>query len=434
MNTTMKTVVASFAFLLGCSQANAQHLWWNLEGENNASCLYGQITVLATAPGIYYCGSNWHPGEPAGGYCGIQHNGQKERRTIFSIWDTTNELHPKTTEADARTVFNRFGGEGEGGHTHMILDWKVGETFQYFVHKEPGKSKDTTDARYYIHDDASGKWRHLATINSPNGGHKSVSTLGGGMNSFLENFTGRNKGVPKVALYRLWLGQSVDKLKSLTRTQGDGTWGQLNDSYFLAEGDSGKLDAVFHELESKYGKPTYGGKGKSLEPISSKPVPTDVLKALENLPRADMVQDQSDEPRDGKMFIIRSVLSRKLLAIEKGSRDEGSKAIQDASLESRVSWKLEKAGDTFRIVNTSNGLVLSAPDGQSVLQTKANQSPNQLWSFIKSGNAYHIRSKPSGEVLDVSGGSTEDGAAVITYSLNLNYSPNQLWMLSEAKN
>ena len=94
-----------------CPNLLAQHLWWNLEGQRDATCLYGEITVLATAPGIYYCGANWHPGEPAGGYCGIQHNGIRERRTIFSIWDTSPQLHPTTTEADPRTIFNRFGGE-----------------------------------------------------------------------------------------------------------------------------------------------------------------------------------------------------------------------------------------------------------------------------------------------------------------------------------
>jgi hypothetical protein len=46
--------------------------------------------------------------------------GIRERRTIFSIWDTSPQLHPTTTEADPRAIFNRFGGEGEVGHTHML--------------------------------------------------------------------------------------------------------------------------------------------------------------------------------------------------------------------------------------------------------------------------------------------------------------------------
>jgi hypothetical protein len=73
--------------LFAAGQARAQHLWWNLEGQGEATCVYGEITVLATQPETYYCGANWHPGEPAGGYCGVQHNSAAERRTIFSIWD-----------------------------------------------------------------------------------------------------------------------------------------------------------------------------------------------------------------------------------------------------------------------------------------------------------------------------------------------------------
>jgi len=278
--------LAVVVFFLIAAKAQAQHLWWNLEHEPNAVCLYGEITVLATHPAIYYCGANWHPGEAAGGYCGIQDNSLTERRTIFSIWDTSPELHPQITAADPQTRFGRFGGEGEGGHTHMLWNWKTGETFQFFVQKLPGEKTNTTDTRYYLYDLVSHKWRHSATISSPNGGKPSVATLGGGLNSFLENFLGTSKDVPKLALYRLWLGSSVDTLKGLTRATGDGTWGQLHDAYFLAEGDPAKLDAVFLEQESKFGKPVFGQKGKILAPISNRPIPATVIAALKHLPPA----------------------------------------------------------------------------------------------------------------------------------------------------
>ncbi len=285
----VKTLLALSAFLMLAPEARAQHLWWDLDGQKEATCLYGTITVLATHPAIYYCGANWHPGEPAGGYCGIQHNSTRERRTIFSVWDTSPRLHPQITEADPRTVHNRFGGEGEGGHTHAIWPWKVGETFQFFVRKQPGTAPDTTEARFYVLDGKAGGWRHLATITSPNGGHKSVETFGGGLNSFLENFAGREKDVPKLALYRLWLGPSVETLRPLTRARGDGLWGVLNDSYFLAEGDRAKLDAVFRDQEKTYGKPDFGAKGRDLPPISAKAVPDEVIQALKTLPTAPAV-------------------------------------------------------------------------------------------------------------------------------------------------
>ncbi len=287
----LRLATATAIALLLCANAHAQHLWWNLEGQKDATCLYGEITVLATAPHIYYCGANWHPGEPAGGYCGIQHNSETERRTIFSIWDSSPELHPRVTAADPHTLHNRFGGEGEGAHTHMLWPWNVGDTFQFFVRKQPGKG-DTTDTRYYVYDRIQKRWLHSATITSPNGGKASVATIGGGLNSFLENFAGKDCWLPKLALYRLWLGSSVDTMKCLTKAGGDGTWGELHDAYFLAEGDPAALHDVFAQLRKrKYGRPVMGEKGKSLEPISDIPLSKRLRVALKTLPRANEVGD-----------------------------------------------------------------------------------------------------------------------------------------------
>jgi hypothetical protein len=288
-------IVATIALLAVAERATAQHLWWDTQKLDRATCLYGEITVLATHDAIYYCGANWHPGEPAGGYCGIQHNGPDERCTIFSIWDTSPTLHPAVTQADSKTIHNRFGGEGEGAHTHTLWDWKAGDTFQFFVEKVPGAAKDTTDARYYVYDRRVKKWRHSATITCPNGDKKteaSVATIGGGgLASFLENFLGKDRDVPKLALYRLWLGADPGAMKCLTKAQGDGTWGQLHDAYFLAEGDKQQLHALFAKLERQYGKPILGQEGKPVKAISDKPIPAKVVRELKTLPRAKRVQN-----------------------------------------------------------------------------------------------------------------------------------------------
>jgi hypothetical protein len=293
----LKTIaMVTGAILLITGRVEAQHLWWDTKKLDNATCVYGEVTVLATHHAIYFCGANWHPGEPAEGYCGIQHNGPKERRTIFSIWDTSPTLHPKTTQADPKTIFNRFGGEGEGAHTHMLWEWQVGDTFQFFVQKQPGTAPGTTDARYYVYDRGSKKWWHSATITSPNGDKKSeasVATIGGGgLASFLENFGGEDRDIPKLALYRLWLGTGADDMKCLTQAQGDGTWGQLHDAYFLADGGRKELDAMFGKLEKKYGVPAVGGEGKKLEPLSDKPMSAELKKQLKALPQAAKVRDK----------------------------------------------------------------------------------------------------------------------------------------------
>lgn len=272
------------------SGVHGQHLMWSHRHQTNATCLYGEVTVLATWPHNYYCGANWHPGEPAGGYCGIQDNEVTERRTIFSIWDTSPSLHPKVTEADARTVFGRFGGEGEGGHTHMLWGWKIGETFQFFVQKKMGAAKDTTDTRYYIFDRKKNQWVHSATINNPNGGKESVATISGGIVSFLENFAGKDNEVPRLALYRLWLGDRIDTMRCLTKASGDGLWGTMNDAFFIAAGDRSKLAIVLKGLEPKYGQAVFEEQKQTIRRISDKPIPADVITALQNPPQAAAVK------------------------------------------------------------------------------------------------------------------------------------------------
>ncbi len=111
-----------------------------------------------------------------------------------------------------------------------------------------------------------------------------MTTLGGGLNSFLENFAGTDKEIPKLALYRLWLGPSPDHMKPLTRAQEDGLWGQLHDAYFLAVGDAENLKTVFASLEADYGKPKFGGSGKPLAALSGRPVPAGMMEALKRLP------------------------------------------------------------------------------------------------------------------------------------------------------
>ena len=72
MRAIIRLIAPTVIWSLFCPGLYAQHLFWDLNGQQDATCLYGTITVLATTNHIYYCGANWHPGEAAGGYCGIQ--------------------------------------------------------------------------------------------------------------------------------------------------------------------------------------------------------------------------------------------------------------------------------------------------------------------------------------------------------------------------
>jgi hypothetical protein len=120
-----------------------------------------------------------------------------------------------------------------------------------------------------------------------------VATVGGGgLASFLENFTGKDRDVPKLALYRLWLGSEPGAMKCLTVARGDGTWGQLHDAYFLAEGRGKELDALYRRLRKQYGGPVVAREGVKLGPITDKPIPEKVVKELKALPQARPARDK----------------------------------------------------------------------------------------------------------------------------------------------
>ncbi len=125
--------------------------------------------------------------------------------------------------------------------------------------------------------------------------HAVWKTMGGGINSFLENFSGENRSAPRLALYRLWLGPDADHFRCLTHAVGDGIWGELHDTYFLASGGSNELDTVFSSLESQYGKPVCGAKGIHLDPLTDRALSADVIDQLKHLPCAASTEPAATE-------------------------------------------------------------------------------------------------------------------------------------------
>lgn len=248
---SIKSIFA-FALMEAVVPCFAQHLWWRLpSGVKDATCIYGQIKVVLTHSTIYYCGCNWNPGEPAGGYTGIQDKGNDVHNMIFSIWDTTDSLHPKVTYAGADVNHSRFGGEGTGAHTDAVIGWKVGKVYEFFAQKVYDAADNQTDTTVYFKDPASGKWLKSATITSPNGQYKSVSRFGPTLAGFLENWSGQDRTAPKLALYRLWAGTSPSDMKEVTSAGGDGRWGTVGSWFYLAEGDTAQVDAALNKADRK---------------------------------------------------------------------------------------------------------------------------------------------------------------------------------------
>ena len=164
--------VATVALLaLAADRVEAQHLYWDTRGSADATCVYGEVTVLATHHPIYYCGANWHPGEPAGAIAvsstTARTSGGRSSRSGTRPRRSTRRSRGPTP----RRSITASGARGEGGHTHMLWDWQVGDTFRFFVQKRPGTAPGTTDVHYFVHDRTSKVCAHRHH-HQPRWGHK----------------------------------------------------------------------------------------------------------------------------------------------------------------------------------------------------------------------------------------------------------------------
>jgi hypothetical protein len=279
--------------------AQAQHFWWpsDVDGRRieKTTFLYGEIEVLASGPDIYFCGVNW-----PGGYCGIQEPAARPKLTIFSIWDISPKLRPTVVQADERTVHNRFGGEGTGEHTHLNYKWENGKVFRFALTKQPDKSGTNTLVTYCFFDEQLQKWVLEATMSCPTDNKDSVRYfLLPNMNSFLENWSGKSKEVPKLCLYRLWAGSAPDKLIFLRRGGGDGNWGILNDSFYLAQGsDAAAVNALIAEQPKSKDSLIGLIKGaKAPLAIPDRHLPAETVAALRALPQPNSMAERKIPPQ-----------------------------------------------------------------------------------------------------------------------------------------
>lgn len=273
--------IGSYMFL---SSSHYTTLWWKTD-DARASKIYGEIVVLATKHSMYYAAANWFTSNGTGGYTGIQDIDANERRTIFSLWDGPNYTVPSTSYKDQKTITNRFTNEGSGEHSHMVIDWKLGEVFKFYVTKSPSKTTpNATDSKYYFYDKSLHKWRQTVTITSPNdsGTEIGISNFGG-LGSFLESFADRDIFIPKIVLYRLWMGNTPATMKPLTQaTATHGMCGQFADYYFLAQGNRLAVSWVFHKWR-KFGKAVFEKTNEPMTPLTPRPIPTTTIHELEKL-------------------------------------------------------------------------------------------------------------------------------------------------------
>lgn len=177
----------SAAWLAAAPQAGAADDYWSPENMAKRECTsvhlnygpavdntaaYQVVTVEKSAPGTYFACNNF-----SCGYIGIQElpsrykDGRPVRVAIFSVWDAKasgDNPHAAAEEDRAKLVqrgpeveTTRFGGEGTGGKSMRLFDWKEGEPVRTLVvEKEDGP--DFRQLAGYIFNPATKKWELMS--------------------------------------------------------------------------------------------------------------------------------------------------------------------------------------------------------------------------------------------------------------------------------
>ena len=194
----------------------------------------------------------------------MQVNSEKERRIIFSVWDSGNEDKDRDKVADENRVrlvgkgagvfSGDFGNEGTGGHSHLKYPWKTGSMQRFLVTAQATGSTHTTFSGYWFHPEKM-DWMLISAWNAP----KENGYLRG-LHSFSENFLGENGHLPRKALYgNSWYRSHDGKWREIRTAKFshdqtgkgdrlDRTMGIENNRFFLQHGG-------FLEGYTEYGVP-----------------------------------------------------------------------------------------------------------------------------------------------------------------------------------
>jgi hypothetical protein len=196
--------------------AASVHLFYPVPKGVKVATMYCEMTGLEEPLWTYYMSCGWHRG-----YFGMQVNSLKERRIIFSVWDSGGEPKDRKKVVDSNRVklvakgedvkTNPFGGEGTGGHSHLVYPWKTGEKQRFLVTATPVDATHTIYSGYYFRPDKK-KWMLISSWNAPKeGGYLR------GLYSFSENFGGANGHVLRKAFYgNQWICSDQGKWIELT--------------------------------------------------------------------------------------------------------------------------------------------------------------------------------------------------------------------------
>lgn len=204
------------------------------------TAFYTEAKVVQSADGTYFMAAGFRHG-----YFGIQELANGKKLILFSVWDPTagddpkkvpEEKKVKMLHKDEAVRVGRFGGEGTGGQSFFDYDWKVGETYRFYVTaKADGPDRTAYSGYFYVNETKT--WKHLVTFSTITKG-----TLLAGYYSFVEDFR-RNK-VSTTKTRKAEFGNGWVKNKS-------GEWIELTKARFTADSnpvmniDAGPVGSMF---------------------------------------------------------------------------------------------------------------------------------------------------------------------------------------------
>ncbi len=88
-------------------------------------------------------------------------------------------------------------------------------------------------------------------------------------------------------------------------------------------------------------------------------------------------------------------------------------------------WWFKDLGNGYQALVGRGSSLCLRENASDVTQENCTGATDQQWSVTTSGSYVTVKARTTGECLDVSGGSTSDSAAIITYACN--GGANQQW-------
>lgn len=204
-----------------------RHYYWGRRGPSvhlnytvpttvgNIKWLYNELTVPVgdDAIGSYMMANGFD-----GGYFGMQVKSATERWILFSLWDPANGT-TVSTRVGENVVAQRFGGEGTGGQSYFIYNWKAGNTYKFLSQAIPDGAGNTLYSSWFYAPEV-GSWKFMATWKRKETTANKYFT---GFHSFLENFNNNTGYLGRSVNYdNVWVKGEMGEWKEITTAKLNG--------------------------------------------------------------------------------------------------------------------------------------------------------------------------------------------------------------------